>query len=168
MHPLVEAITKVVGRENVCQGAEVERYLWDALGPARGYRDYAKLSPRPLFIVRPRTTEEVSAVVRLAAEEGVPVVPYGGGSGLMGGAIPIRPSLVVDLKAMDRIIAISPEDRTARVQAGVILKRLERELNRRGLMLGHDPWSLPLATVGGAIATDSLGYRAAKYGSMGD
>jgi alkyldihydroxyacetonephosphate synthase len=165
---LARAAIEIVGKASVCLGDGVERYAWDALGPARAYRDRAKLPPQPLLVARPRSTEEVSALMRVAGEEAVPVVPYGGGSGLMGGAIAVNPSLVIDLKAMDMIIAVDPEDSVARVQAGVILGALERRLNRKRLMLGHDPWSLPLATVGGAIATDSLGYRGARYGSMGD
>jgi FAD/FMN-containing dehydrogenase len=69
---------------------------------------------------------------------------------------------------MNRIVSISSADRTATVSAGVVLADLERALNEHGLILGHDPWSLPIATVGGAISTDGLGYRAYKYGSMGD
>jgi FAD/FMN-containing dehydrogenase len=165
---LVDAVAPIVGRENVILAAEAEAYAWDALGPERAYRDFDELSPRPLLVARPHSTAEVSAIVRLAAERRMPVVAHGGGSGLMGGAIPIRPSLVIDLTAMDRIVAISRQDHTAAVEAGVVLETLERELRRHGLILGHDPWSLPLATVGGGIATDSLGYRGARYGSMGD
>ena len=86
----------------------------------------------------------------------------------MGGTIAVQPSVVIDLKRMDSIIDIDYENRSARVEAGVILETLELALNREGLILGHDPWSLPIATVGGAISTDSLGYRGAKYGSIGD
>jgi alkyldihydroxyacetonephosphate synthase len=118
--------------------------------------------------VRPASTEEVALVVKFAAENGIPLIPYGGGTGLMGGIVALKPSKVVDLRTMDRIIAVSCPDRTAMVEAGVVLASLEQELNAHGLILGHDPWSLPIATVGGAISTDGLGYRAYRYGSMGD
>ena len=165
---LAGSIARIVGPGDVLSGAAIEEFRWDALGPWRGYPEYDALSPQPLLVARPRTTEEVSAIVQLVAQAGVPVVPYGGGSGLMGGAIALWPSVVIDLKRMDAIIEIDRENLTVRVEAGVILETLELALNREGLILGHDPWSLPIATVGGAISTDSLGYRGAKYGSMGD
>ena len=165
---LAASIARIVGVENVLSGAAAEEFRWDALGPWRGFPEYDALSPQPLLVARPRTTDEVSAIVEVAAEASVSVVPYGGGSGLMGGAIAVQPSVVIDLKRMASIVEIDHENRRVRVEAGVILETLELALNREGLILGHDPWSLPIATVGGAISTDSLGYRGAKYGSIGD
>jgi alkyldihydroxyacetonephosphate synthase len=157
-----------VGPDDVLTGDAVEEFRWDALGPWRGFPRYDLLSPQPLLVARPGTTAEVSAITELAAQAGVSVVPYGGGSGLMGGAIAVKAAVVIDLKRMDSIIEIDRENLSVRVQAGLILEALEQELNRHGLIMGHDPWSIPIATVGGAISTDSLGYRGAKYGSMGD
>ena len=122
----------------------------------------------PWAVIRPRSTEEVSTLLQLANEHRVPLVPYGGGSGLMGGALSLQPGIVLDLKSMNRILAISPENLTAHVEAGVVLDDLERELSNKGLMLGHDPWTVSVATVGGTISTNSLGYMGGKYGSMGD
>jgi FAD/FMN-containing dehydrogenase len=160
---LAASIARIVGRGNLLSGDAVEEFRWDALGPWRGFPEYDALSPQPLLIARPRTTEEVSAIVELAAQAGVPVVPSGGGSGLMGGTIALQPSVVIDLKRMDSIIEIQSADHTVRVQAGTILETLDQALNREDMILGHDPWPLPIATVGGAISTDSLGY-----GSIGD
>ncbi len=140
----------------------------DALRSNRGYPHTGTVVPQPVAVVRPSSADEVARVVKFASAHGASIVPYGGGTGLMGGAIPLRPSIVVDLGNMNRITSMSRDDRTATVGAGVVLADLERELNRHGLILGHDPWSLPIATVGGAISTDGLGYRAYKYGSMGD
>jgi FAD/FMN-containing dehydrogenase len=166
---LAEGLVDLLGQENVSlDGAELERLAWDALRPHRAFPDYDKLEPKPRLAVRPRSSEQVAAVVKLAADQGVPLVAYGGGTGLMGGAVALRPSIVLDMAGMDRILGVSREDRTVWTQAGVILETLERELNEHGLILGHDPWSVPIASVGGAISTNGLGYRAAKYGSMGD
>jgi len=165
---LAASIGAITGPENVLTGDAVAEFRWDALGPWRGFPEYDALSPQPLVVARPRTTEEVSGIVQLTAQQGIAIVPYGGGSGLMGGAIALRPSVVIELKRMDSIFEMDSENLTVRVQAGVILEALEQALNRDGLILGHDPWSLPIATVGGAISTDSLGYRGAKYGSIGD
>ena len=128
----------------------------------------AGLPATPAAVVRPRATDEVAAVVRLAAGSGTPVVQYGGGTGLMGGAVSVRPGIVLDMRGMNRVLAVSPNDRTATAEAGVVLADLATALAPHGLILGHDPWTVPIATVGGTISTNSLGYRGAKYGSMGD
>ncbi|MFQ5879568.1 MAG: FAD-binding oxidoreductase [Dehalococcoidia bacterium] len=169
MNDLAQSLTALLGKERLFFDEEtLARYATDGLRPTRGYLGLASLAPQPWAVARPTSTEEVAAVVKLAAAHRFPLVAYGGGSGLMGGAVALKPSIVINLTAMSRILAISPDDRTATVETGVILADLERELNRHGLILGHDPWSLPIATVGGAIATDGLGYRAFRYGSMGD
>lgn len=141
---------------------------WDALSEGRIHPRRKLKSVLPLCAVRPLSTAEVREIVLLANEEKVPIVPYGGGSGLMGGALSLRPGIVLDLRKMDRILKIDGASMSARAQAGVVLESLEKALNKKGLILGHDPWTLPVATVGGAISTDSMGYRGGKYGSMGD
>ena len=86
----------------------------------------------------------------------------------MGGALSVQAGIVVDLRRMDQILDVDTQSRSARVQAGTVLEALEKRLNRDNFMLGHDPWTLPVATVGGAISTNSMGYRGGLYGSMGE
>jgi alkyldihydroxyacetonephosphate synthase len=86
----------------------------------------------------------------------------------MGGALSIRPCIAVDLRGLNRILEIDAAARAARVEAGVVLESLDQKLNEKGFILGHDPWTVPVATVGGAISTNSVGYRAGIYGSMGE
>jgi alkyldihydroxyacetonephosphate synthase len=69
---------------------------------------------------------------------------------------------------MNRILEVDTEARMARVQAGCVLEAVDKRLNEDGFILGHDPWTVPVATVGGAISTNSVGYRAGIYGSMGE
>jgi alkyldihydroxyacetonephosphate synthase len=69
---------------------------------------------------------------------------------------------------MNRILEVDKESRSARVEAGTVLEALEKRLNEEDFILGHDPWTLPVATVGGAISTNSMGYRGGIYGSMGE
>ena len=76
--------------------------------------------------------------------------------------------MVIDLRTMNRILEIDAGARSTRVQTGVVLESLEERLNQDGFILGHDPWTVPVATVGGAISTNSVGYRAGAYGSMGE
>lgn len=122
----------------------------------------------PLAAVRPTSTEEVAAAVRVAAAARVPLVELGGGTGLMGGARSVQPGIVLDLRGLNRVLAISPADRSAHVQAGVVLADLGAALKPHGLIVGHDPWTYPIATVGGAISTNGLGYLGGRYGAMGD
>ena len=159
---ITERLARILGSANVSESADGRE--WDALGPGRGFQGIETLEPQPLCLVRPGTTEEVAAVVQLAAEGRVGVVPYGGGSGLMGGAVALRPSIIADMARMDRVLEVSLTDQTARAQAGVVLSDLDAALEPEGLMLGHDPWTVSMATVGGTISTDSLGYRGGKYG----
>jgi alkyldihydroxyacetonephosphate synthase len=166
---LYRKLAGVVGAERVRidQDYRDER-SWDALSEGRLHPLKRPQTNLPLCVVLPSATAQVSEIVRLANEEKVPVLPYGGGSGLMGGALSVRAGIVVDLRAMDRILEVDAEARSARVQSGTVLESLEERLNRDGFILGHDPWTVPVATVGGAISTNSVGYRAGAYGSMGE
>ncbi len=165
---LHEALMMLLGEAKVLTSPEaLDRYAADALEGFRAFQAAPLLEAHPDVVVLPETVEEVAAIVKLASERRVPIVPYGGGTGVMGGAVPVKGGIVLDLKGLNRILKISSEDRTVTVEAGVILEDLETALNREGLILGHDPWSRPIATVGGAIATNGVGYLAAKYGPMG-
>ena len=162
------AFAAIVGSANVLTDAESrERLSFDAIDPRRLGGLGALTSARVDAVVRPADTAQTADVVAHAARIGAPVVPYGGGTGVMGAVIPVQGGIAVDLRGMDRIIDISAADRLAVVQPGVNLGDLDAAAAQHGLMLGHDPWSVSIATVGGAVSTDSVGYRASKYGSMG-
>lgn len=139
----------------------------DALNPGRAFHSTLSQWGTPSVVVLPSSTNEVAEVLELANRHRVPVVPFGGGTGVMGAAVPSEGAIVLDMKRMVRVRSISYEDRVAWVEAGTVLKDLDAQLGEHGLMLGHDPWSTPIATVGGAISTNGVGYRAARYGSMG-
>lgn len=120
------------------------------------------------MVVRPASTEEVSKIVVLANQQKTPLVPYGGGTGVMGGTIPVNGGIIVDVSRMNRVLEVGATDLTTRVEAGVVLADLAAALAEYGLMAGHDPYSLAIATVAGAISTNGVGYRAAAFGPMGD
>jgi alkyldihydroxyacetonephosphate synthase len=165
----LEKLSRLVGPDYVLtEPSQLEEHSWDALSEGRIHPLRRPEPANPLCVVLPASTEEVQKVVLLANEEKVSIIPYGGGSGLMGGAISLQPGIVIDLRRMNRVLEIDKEAQTARVQAGIVLESLEKRLNEKGLFLGHDPWTLPVATVGGAISTNSMGYRGGKYGSMGE
>ncbi|HEY7317686.1 MAG TPA: FAD-binding oxidoreductase [Candidatus Binatia bacterium] len=166
---IVRKIAKIVGPEYVStDGNRLDELSWDALSESRLHPAKRPEVTVPLCSVLPGSTSEVRQIVLMANEGKVPIVPYGGGSGLMGGALSVRSSVVVDLRRMNQIHEIDLQARSARAAAGTVLEALERRLNQEHFMLGHDPWTLPVATLGGAISTNSMGYRGGLYGSMGD
>jgi len=147
---------------------DLARYAGDALAAARAYRAGFAADVLPLAVVRARSTDDVCALLAWAQQEGVPVVPFGGGSGVMGGAVAVPGAVTLDLRGLDRIRRISREDRTAEAEAGVLLVDLNAALEEHGLFFAHDPWSVAVATVGGAISTNGAGYRVGGYGRMAD
>jgi len=166
---LISSLTKALGAENVLTDPyDLDRYSGDALSPSRAFGTEHSFERLADVVARPGSTKEVSAVLKLANESGTPVIPYGGGTGVMGGTVPERGGIVLDLQRMKTILAINPTDMTAEVEAGVVLEDLEDTLFDQGLMPGHDPYSVPIATVAGAISTNGVGYRAGAYGPMGD
>ena len=169
MNSVVAKLAAVIDPARIStDAAHLDDLSWDALSEGRIHPRHQLQLAAPLCAVAPISADEVQRVVRLANAEKLALVPFGGGSGLMGGALSIRPGIVLDLRRMNRILEIDREARFARAQAGVVLESLDQELNQAGFILGHDPWTLPVATVGGAISTNSVGYRAGIYGSMGE
>jgi FAD/FMN-containing dehydrogenase len=165
---LLEKISSIVGAEHVLTDRDrLDEHSWDALSEGRLHPLKKPDTTLPLCVVLPNSTAEVRQIVLLANEEKTPIIPYGGGSGLMGGALSVRPAIVLDLRRMNRILEVDAEARSARVQAGCVLEAVDKKLNQEGFILGHDPWTVPVATIGGAISTNSMGYRGGKYGSMG-
>lgn len=166
---LIESLIKILGPENVLTDPyDLDRYSGDALSPTRAFGAEEAFERLADVVARPGGTEDVSAVLRLANELRVPVIPFGAGTGVMGGTVPSLGGIVLDLQRMNKVLAINPTDMTAEVEAGVVLEDLEQALAPYGLMPGHDPYSVPIATVAGTISTNGVGYRAGAHGPMGD
>ena len=151
----------------IVRGKISPKYRFDALRPYRPYPGLRKRGYVPAILVRPETVSEVSGLVRIARRHRTPIVPYGGGTGLMGAAIASLGGIMVDMSGMNRIEKVSKEDMVVHAQAGAVLERLHTRLDEQELLFAHDPWTRPVATLGGAISTNGLGYIGAKYGSMG-
>jgi alkyldihydroxyacetonephosphate synthase len=168
-HRLLAALCTAIGDGRVeARPDHLLGFQRDFLQRTRGVPASVPAPELPLAVVRPESTEQVAEIVRLLARERVPLVEYGGGTGLMGGVRVVQPGVVLDTRSLNRIVAISAEDRTAHVQAGVVLADLAEALAPHGLIVGHDPWTFPIATVGGTLSTNGLGYLGGRYGSMGD
>lgn len=120
----------------------------------------------PACVVRPRSTEEVAAVVTYAARERVPVVPFGAGSGVCGGVLPDTNAIVIDLGAMRALRTIDGHNLLATAEAGLLGSEFEAALNDAGYSMGHFPQSIALSSVGGWVATRSAGQFSTKYGNI--
>jgi glycolate oxidase len=128
----------------------------------------AALKQRPACVVFPRSTEEVSACVKLAAREGMPVVTRGSGTGLSGGSVPMGGCMVLCLVKLDRILELDDKNLTMRVQCGVITKEIDDAAAKHGLFYPPDPGSMKISTIGGNVAENSGGLRGLKYGVTRD
>jgi alkyldihydroxyacetonephosphate synthase len=142
------------------------RDMWPRL--LFGHREGAPAPAHPHAVVWPEHVREIVAVVKLARTLGVPIVPYGGGSGVCGGAVPLFGGITVDTKRMQAVRAVSTDELWVDVEAGLNGERFERELARRGLTFGHFPSSIYCSTVGGWLATRAAGQLSTKYGKVED
>jgi alkyldihydroxyacetonephosphate synthase len=122
----------------------------------------------PAAVVRPVDDAEVAATLQLASEHGVPIVPRGGGSGVMGAVLPRTGGIVVDLGAMNGLLEIDDAALTATVEAGINGRELERMLNERDLSFPHYPASAEWASVGGYVAARGSGVLSSRYGKIED
>jgi FAD/FMN-containing dehydrogenase/ferredoxin len=121
----------------------------------------------PLGVVVPKTRDDLAAAVQIAAELGVPITARGGGTSLSGQSI--GPGIVIDCsKYLNRVLDIDPVNRTARVQPGVVLDQLNRELGNHDLAFGPDVATANRATLGGMIGNNSAGARSVVYGKTDD
>ena len=123
---------------------------------------------RPEGVVFAGSAAEVSDILRLACDEGFPVVPRGAGTGFTGGSLPVEGGIVLSLERMTRVLEIDAENLTARVEPGVIGWELGRELAPLGLFYPPDPTSYKFSTIGGNIAENAGGPSAVKYGVTRD
>jgi glycolate oxidase FAD binding subunit len=151
---LLERLRTIVGPSNVLTGVELSPYVVEGRTP-----DVA---------VFPGSVEEVSAVIALAAEAGLPVTPWGGGTAASVGMPLARAGLVLGLRRLNRLLEHEPGDLTSTVEAGMPVGELQAALRGRGQWLSLDPADAERATIGGVLATDASGPRRHLYGSARD
>lgn len=142
----------------------------------KSYRDLVRaragVVPNPPdAVVYPADETQVAAVLTWAADRDVAVVPFGGGSSVLGGVEPEpspRPVISLDMARMDRVLSLDRISRTARIQAGATGPEVEAQLNAQGFTLGHFPQSFEFSTLGGWIATRAAGQASTGYGKIED
>ena len=153
--PLLEELRRVVGPESVIDTANDLRIF---------ERDGSIEGAVPDAVVLPSTTQQVAEVVAIAAQNKVPIVPRGAGTGLSGGAVTIRGGIALQVTRMRRILDIDPVAQTALVEPGVVNKELSLVAAQHGLFYAPDPSSQNACTIGGNAAENSGGPHCLYYG----
>jgi glycolate oxidase len=156
---LAEALSRVLPAETILADPESL--------DAHAHDETEDLRSRPALVVAPRSEEDVRAVLAVARERRFPVTPQGARTGLSGGALPSPGGVALDLTRMNRILEIDRESLFAVVEPGVVTQILQEEVERLGLFYPPDPSSRGSCTIGGNIAENAGGPRAAKYGTTG-
>lgn len=136
----------------------------DATTLAENTHDYWGFGQEPGLVLRPRSRDEIVAIVKVAAKHNVSLVTRGGASNCSAGVMAGSDRVVLDLTGMNQILDIDPGARTARVEPGVINSDLQEQLAPHGLVFSPDPVSAHLATIGGNIIENAGGPHALKYG----
>jgi glycolate oxidase len=156
----VEALRGAVAGDHVHVDAEHRQTY--------GHDETEDLSHPPEVVVRPRTTEEVAAVMRLCTAHGIPVTPIGARTGLSGGALSIHGGVGLALDRMNTIVDIDERNLQVTVEPGVITQVLQEAVAAKGLYYPPDPSSRGSCTIGGNLAENAGGPRAVKYGVTRD
>jgi glycolate oxidase len=156
---VLREISNIVGPENLILSQDkLAEYGTDA----------TKLEFMPDAVAFPGNDDEVSRILRLASEVGVPVIPRGAGSGMSGGALPVKGGLVMPMLRFNRILSIDQDNLVAKVEPGVITAHLQASVEHIGLFYPPDPASYHISTIGGNVAQCAGGLRAVKYGVTRD
>lgn len=157
---IIERLRAIVGEENVLTALEdITQYGLDEI--EERYRNL------PEVVVKPRTPEEVAAIMKLANEARIPVTPRGAGTGLSGGAVPLYGGIVLSLERMNEILEIDHDNMMVTVEPGVVLADMMRAVEAQGLFYPVDVSTLESCHVGGNVAENAGGARAMKYGVTG-
>lgn len=160
---VVDELRRRLGEDKVFTDDFV-RFAYSRDWSPRSADDYSM----PGVVVRPTSTDEVAEVVRVAYESGIPVVPFAGGTGMGGGAVPVEGCILIDTRGLNRILEVDKKNMVVVTQAGVTISALNEELAKHGLWWPHDPESKPVSTVGAAIACDNDGTFGIRYGKLAD
>lgn len=157
--PITELSKIIPDANRVIYSENIEhKYLSDTLGRKQG---------KASALVFPTSTQEVSAVLRFAHANSIPVTPRGAGTNLVGSTVPHDGSIIVDLSLMNHILEVDAENFTATVEPGVILEDFQKHVEGLGLFYPPDPGE-KRASIGGNISTNAGGMRAVKYGVTRD
>ena len=165
---IIEKLIDALGKDNV-NTSEEERLLYcHDLAPLPKMAGLA-FNNIPDVVVRPSSTEDIAAIMRIAYEGGVAVTPRGNSTWGLGGSMPTCGGIVVDfVSKMNKIIKVDPENLVVKVQAGATWKETLEACMNAGYIVGSYPSSFPAATIGAWLNTNGMGVGSYKYGSAKD
>jgi glycolate oxidase len=155
----IDKLREIVGDENI-RDNKADLYVYGS--------DASVHEAMPQVIVRPLNIEHVQAIMRYANSDRIPVIPRGSGSGMCGQVVPVMGGIILDMRGMNRILEINPQDGYCRVEPGVVDDDLNRALKPYGVFYPPTPASSVIATIGGEIANNASGGRSVKYGAARD
>jgi len=154
---VIRDLEKIAGEKNViCDPEKIIDYGHDEFS-------LSDIAREPDVVVKPKSTEEVSRICRLANEEKIPVTPRGGATGLCGGCVPSSGGIVLSLERMNRIVEVDRHNQMIVAESGVMLMDFYPRIEEEGLFFPPHPGD-ETAMIGGIIATNAGGSRAVKYG----
>ncbi|HIL98287.1 MAG TPA: FAD-binding oxidoreductase, partial [Pseudomonadales bacterium] len=162
MSELITELESLLGENGVLYGERLAERQF----PGGGAFPTGTLEP--LALVRPRSTQEVSEILRVCHAAGQPVVPHGGLTGLVEGAASIKREVAITMERMNKIEEVDIESRTITVQAGVPLQLVQEEAEKAGMLFPLDLGARGTATIGGNVSTNAGGNRVIRYGMMRD
>lgn len=157
---IIEALIKVLGKEYV--------HTDDEFLNTYGRDETENLLYKPAVVVRPRTAQEISAIIKIANIENIPVTPRGAGTGLSGGALAIYGGICLSMERFNKILEIDERNLQATVEPGVINEEFQNAVKEMGLFYPPDPASKGSCFLGGNLAHSSGGPKAVKYGTTRD
>ena len=157
---IIEALIKVLGKEYV--------HTDDEFLNTYGRDETENLLYKPAVVVRPRTAQEISAIIKIANIENIPVTPRGAGTGLSGGALAIYGGICLSMERFNKILEIDEQNLQATVEPGVINEEFQNAVKEMGLFYPPDPASKGSCFLGGNLAHSSGGPKAVKYGTTRD
>jgi FAD/FMN-containing dehydrogenase len=152
-------LVRALARDRVSSSPEIK--------VTHGY-DASRLRGKPDVVCWPFSTDEVSAICKVASAHGAPIVARGAASGLTGGCVPEHGGIVVDFLRMNRVLSVDPVSGCAVVEPGILVDDFQAHLAPKGMFYAPDPGSSAYATIGGNIAENAGGMRAVKYGVTRD
>ncbi|HAA09963.1 MAG TPA: FAD-binding oxidoreductase [Syntrophomonas sp.] len=159
--PVIAELKSIVGSQNVLD--DPEQMLSYSHDEATG----AKWRHLPEVVVKPQNTQQISAILKLANQERIPVTPRGAGSGLAAGAVPFLGGILLTLEKMNRIIELDRDNMFMVVEPGVTTAEVQQCAREAGLFYAGDPCSADSSFIGGNVATNAGGNKAIRYGVTG-